>query len=99
MTADIEDLQKQMHAGTEQNKSLASDLQARTAAYDQLSAEHYSSVDRCQLLNTSLQKSEEQLQARGLKLEQAIAAMESERIIKVRPLHGPQHHLIGCSYS
>lgn len=99
LTADIQDLQKQMHAGTEQINSLASDLQARTAAYDQLTAEHHSSVDQCQLLSTSLQKSEEQLQARSLELEQAIAAMESERIIKVRPPHESHHHLIGSSCS
>lgn len=93
LTADIEYLQKQMHAGTEQNSAVAFDLQARTAAYDELTAEHHSIVDKCQLLSTSLQKSEEQLQARSLELEQAIAAMESERIIKVRLPDGHQQHL------
>lgn len=99
LTADMEDLQKLMHAGTEQNNSLASDLQARTAAYDQLTAEHQNSVDKCQLLSTSLQNSEEQLQARSLELEQAIAAMESERIIKVRSRHDPSNNWNGfpCS--
>lgn len=57
LTADIEDLQQQMHAGTEQNNSLASDLRAKTAAYDELTAEHHSNVDKCQLLSASLQKS------------------------------------------
>ena len=84
LTSDIEDHQKHLHAGTEQIHILAADLQAKAAAYDALIAEHQSTDDKRQTLSTSLQQSEEQLQARSVELEQAIAAVESEKTAKVR---------------
>ena len=90
LTADIEDLQKQLHAGTEQINSLTSDLQAKAAAYGVLTAEHQSTVDKCQTLIISLQQSEAQLQASSVELEQAAAAVESGRSIKARSPHDLQ---------
>ena len=84
LTTDIEELQKQLYAGSEQINSLTSDLQAKAAAYDALTAEYQSTIDKCQTLSSSLQQSEEQLQARIVELEQAVAAVESERTVKVR---------------
>lgn len=90
LTSDIEDLQKQLHAGTEQIDRITSDLQAKAAAYNDLTTEHQNTVDKYQKLSTSLQQSEEQLQARSSELEQAVAAMESERSVKVRCSYGVQ---------
>lgn len=87
LDADIEKLQKQLHAGTEQISGLLSDLQTKAAAYDALTAEYQSNVDKCQLLSTSVQQSEEQLQARSVEIEHALATVESERNIKARSPH------------
>lgn len=83
LNSTIEDLQQQLHAGTEHIAGLSSDLQAKTSAHEELTAEHKSSVDKCQELSASLQQSEEALQARTLELEQAAAALECERLTKV----------------
>ena len=99
LTTTTEDLQKQLRDGTEQINSLTSDLQAKAAAYDALTTEHQSSVEKCQLLCTSLQQSEAQLQARVGELEQAVTALESERTIKVRSPPGFQQQLVNSVQS
>lgn len=94
-----DDLQKQLHAGTEQINSLTSELQSKAAAFDVLTAEHQSSVEKCQSLCTSLQQSEEQMQARSAELEQAVAAITSEKISKVKLHAGCQQQLSAAAES
>ena len=79
----VEALQQQLHAGNQNIGSLISDLQAKVAAFDALTAEHQSSNDKCAELCSSLQQSEEALQAKTLQLEQAVAATEAEKNVKV----------------
>ncbi|KAL3161963.1 negative regulation of centriole-centriole cohesion [Trebouxia sp. C0009 RCD-2024] len=77
-----EDLQQQLHASTEQISSLASELNAKTASYDDLRLEHQNSVNECLLLSSSLHQSKAQVQSMTVELEEAVTAVQSERSMK-----------------
>ncbi len=76
-------LNSQLHAGTEEAESLKSDLQAKVAEYDVLTAEHRTNTDRCQELSASLQQCEEAVQVKDAELEQAISSLDAEKAIRV----------------
>lgn len=79
----VEELKLQLQSGTEQIDTLTSELQTKAAAYDVLTAEHENGARQCQELSASLQQCEEELQAKIVQLEQAVADAQSQKSNKV----------------
>ncbi|KAA6418625.1 MAG: hypothetical protein FRX49_11450, partial [Trebouxia sp. A1-2] len=78
----IDDLKTQLHVGSEQTESLRSDLLAKVAQHNALVEEHRMSLERCHELSTSLQQSEEALQAKVADFEQAVSSLEAQTVLK-----------------